>query len=318
MMKECNLSGFSFKDEETGWNNPNKTEKQRMILRSRGNLLNRRMKHPFNYKLILAKTRIKAAMMTYGVDNCYISFSGGKDSAVLSHLVLSMGYKLEHVFSNTRLEYPGCVKFTHEWCKKNGVKLTTITPDVRPHEVWKKYGYPMFSKEIASILERVRTHETVNPKKLKKVKKFLKYKDLKISDRCCYYLKKKPIMGWQKRSGKKVAIMGVRAEESRIRRTVWIRKGCIYETENQVVVHPIIFFTEKDVWDYIKRFKIRLADIYYKGLRRNGCYCCGFGCHLTDENNFVKLKKLSPKLWENVMNHWGFGKICEQCGVKTD
>jgi len=314
----CGLSGYSFKDEATGWNNPNKTKKQRELLRSRGNLLNKRMRYPFNYKIIFAKARISAAIGEYGVNNCYISFSGGKDSAVLSHLVLSMGYKLEHVFSNTRLEYPGCVKFTHEWCKKNGVKLTMVLPDSRPHEVWKKYGYPIFSKEIATILERVRTHKTVSSKKLKKVKKFLKYKDLKISARCCDYLKKKPILKWQKRSGKKVAIMGVRAEESQVRRAVWVRKGCIYETKNQVVAHPIIFFTEKDIWEYLKKFKIRLADIYYNGIRRNGCYCCGFGCHLTDENNFVKLKKLNSKLWKHVMNDWGFGEICKQCEVKTE
>ena len=317
-MTGCSLSGFSLNDEKTGWNNPNKTEEQRALLRSRGYLLNKRMKYSLDYKIILAKTRINAAIMTYGVNNCYVSFSGGKDSAVLSHLILSMGYKLEHVFSNTRLEYPDCVRFAHEWCRKKGVKLTVILPDIMPYEVWKKYGYPMFSKEIANILERVRTHKTVNPKKLKRVKNFLKYKDVKISERCCYYLKKKPIIGWQKRSNKKVAIMGVRAEESRVRRTVWVRKGCIYETKDQVVVHPIIFLTEKDVWDYVKRFKIRLASIYYNGVKRNGCYCCGFGCHLNDENNFVKLKKLNPKLWENVMNHLGFAKVCKQCGVKTE
>jgi len=314
----CGLSGYSFKDEETGWNNPNKTEKQRKLLRSRGELLNKRMRYPLDYKIMLAKARIKAAIVQYRADNCYVSFSGGKDSTVLSHLIISMGYKLEHVYSNTRLEYTGCVKFTNEWCKKNDIKLTMVTPDVMPHEVWEKYGYPMFSKEIATILERVRTHQTVNEKKLKKVKKFLKYKDVKISAKCCDYLKKKPILKWQKSSGKKVAIMGVRAEESRVRRAVWVRKGCIYETKNQVVVHPIIFFTEKDIWDYINRYKIKLADIYYNGIKRNGCYCCGFGCHLNDENNFVKLKKLNLVLWKHVMNHWGFREICRQCEVKTE
>ena len=317
-MTGCSLSGFSLNDEKTGWNNPNKTEEQRALLRSRGYLLNKRMKYSLDYKIILAKTRINAAIMAYGVNNCYVSFSGGKDSAVLSHLILSMGYKFEHVFSNTRLEYPDCVRFAHEWCRKKGAKLTMVLPDIMPYEVWKRYGYPMFSKEIANILERVRTHKTVNPKKLKRVKNFLKYKDVKISERCCYYLKKKPIMEWQKRSNKKVAIMGMRAEESRVRRTVWVRKGCIYETKDQVVVHPIIFLTEKDVWDYVKRFKIRLPSIYYNGVKRNGCYCCGFGCHLNDENNFVKLKKLNPKLWKNVMNHWGFAKVCKQCGIKTE
>jgi 3'-phosphoadenosine 5'-phosphosulfate sulfotransferase (PAPS reductase)/FAD synthetase len=229
-----------------------------------------------------------------------------------------MGYKLEHVFSNTRLEYPDCVRFTNEWCKKNDVKLTMVVPEMKPYDIWKKYGYPMFSKEVSEILERTRNHKFVNPKKLKKVKGFLKYKKVKVSARCCYFLKKKPIKDWQKTSGKNVAIMGVRAEESQMRRTVWVRKGCVYETKNQVVVHPLIFFTKKDIWDYIKKYRIRLADIYYNGMERNGCYCCGFGCHRAEENNFIKLKKFNPILWKNVMNHWGFEKICKKCDVEIE
>jgi 3'-phosphoadenosine 5'-phosphosulfate sulfotransferase (PAPS reductase)/FAD synthetase len=312
------LTIFSFADQETGWNNPSKTKRQKELLRFRGNLLNMRMKYPLEHKIELAKVRIRTAIRKYGKNNCYVSFSGGKDSAVISHLVLSMGYKLEHVFSNTRLEYPECVSFAREWCKKYGVRLTMVMPEVMPIDVWKKYGYPMFSKEIATILERVRTHRKVNPKKLKKVKNFLKYKHVPISARCCDYLKRRPMLKWQEKSGKKVAIMGTRAEESRIRRVVWIRKGCIYETKKQVVVTPIIFFTEEDIWEYVNKYKIKLADIYYNGIKRNGCYCCGFGCHLSNENNFVKLKKLNPKLWEHVMNDWNFREICEQCGVRTE
>ncbi|MBC8501196.1 MAG: phosphoadenosine phosphosulfate reductase family protein [Nanoarchaeota archaeon] len=332
-------SSFSFQDEETGWNNPKKTKKQKELLSYRGKVLNQRMAYPFDYKITLAKRRIQAAIDQYGEEDCYVSFSGGKDSTILSHLVLSMGYKLEHVFSNTRLEYPECIKFSKEWCKKNGIKLNLVLPDILPHEVWKKHGYPMFSKEIAELLGRMWLGYKCHPKKIKKVKgflkrlgyngdpsdskkvkNFLKRKGLKISSKCCYLLKKKPMKEWQKRSGKKVAIMGVRAEESQIRRTVWVRKGCIYETKDQVVVHPIIFFTEKDIFEYAKKYDIRFADIYYEphNLKRNGCFCCGFGCHMTEENNFIKLKQMNPQLWASIMNHWGFSKICEKCNVKIE
>jgi len=311
-------SPFSFSDEDTDWNNPEKTKEQIDLLKFRGSLLNRRMNYPLEYKIMLAKRRIQRAISDYGEDNCYLSFSGGKDSTVVSHIVSSLGYKLEHVFSNTRLEYPECIDFSNKWCKKQGVKLTMVLPKKLPQEIWKEYGYPMFSKEIATILERIRVHNRVSPKKLKKVKSFLKYKDVKISAQCCYYLKKKPMKDWQKTSDKKVAIMGVRANESQMRRVVWIRKGCIYETKDQVVVQPIIFFTDKDIWDYAKKFKLKFADIYYNGLKRNGCFCCGFGCHLTDENNFVKLKKRNPILWKNIMNHWGFEKICKKCDIPIE
>lgn len=312
------LTRYSFDDDLIDWNSPNKTDEQKEIMRSRGHILNMRMDLDLDTKIMFAKRRIETVISKYGEDKCYVSFSGGKDSTILSHIISSMGYNLEHVFSNTRLEYPECINFARQWCKRRKVKLTLVTPQHRPLEIWKKYGYPMFSKEVAEILERVRNHDTVNPKKLKKVKSFMKYKDLHISARCCYYLKKKPLKDWQLKSGKNVAIMGVRAEESQIRRVVWIRKGCIYETKNQIAVHPIIFFRDADIYEYAKRFGIKFADIYYKGFKRNGCFCCGFGCHMVDENNFMKLKKLNPILWKNIMNHWGFEKICKKCDVRIE
>jgi 3'-phosphoadenosine 5'-phosphosulfate sulfotransferase (PAPS reductase)/FAD synthetase len=274
------------------------------------------MNYPLDLKIRMAKARIRAAISKYGENNCYVSFSGGKDSTVLSHLVLSMGYNLDHVYSNTRLEYPECVKFSNSWCKKHKVKLITVLPEVIPTELWSKYGYPMFSKDAAEILERIRLGHKVNPKKIKKVQHLLKYKNVKVSSKCCYFLKKKPLKEWQKRSGKRVAIMGVRAEESQMRRTVWVRKGCIYETKDQVVCNPIVFFTDKDIYDYAKKYKLKFAEIYYKGMKRNGCYCCGFGCHLAGENNFVKLYKYNPTLWQTVMDKWGYRDICKKCDVQ--
>ena len=41
-----NLSAFSLNDQITGWNNPKKTKEQKELLRSRGSLLNTRMKYP--------------------------------------------------------------------------------------------------------------------------------------------------------------------------------------------------------------------------------------------------------------------------------
>nr|MCK4930044.1 phosphoadenosine phosphosulfate reductase family protein [Nanoarchaeota archaeon] len=333
------LKHFSFDDKSSGWNKPNKTKAQKELLKFRGNLLNQRMKYPLDYKIMLAKRRIQAATNQYGEENCYVSFSGGKDSTILSHLTLSMGLKLEHVFSNTRLEYPGCVTFSKKWCEKNDVKLTTVLPEFLPGDIWKKYGYPMFSKEIAELLERARLGRKLPFKHIKKIKgfvrklgykgklddierlkNFLTYRGIRISAKCCYFLKKKPMKDWQEKSGKKVAIMGVRAEESQMRRVVWVRKGCIYETKDQVVVHPIIFFTDNDIHEYAKKYKIKFADIYYKphNLKRNGCYCCGFGAHIAKENNFIKLKEMNPSVWAQVTNHWGFGKICKRCGIDTE
>lgn len=315
-----NLSAFSLNDQITGWNNPKKTKEQKELLRSRGSLLNTRMKYPLTLKLRMAKTRIQSAIDRFGEDACYIGFSGGKDSTILSHITLSMGYKIDHTFSNTRLEYPECIEFAKRWCEENNIKLNMVLPEVTPEEIWKKHGYPMFSKEIADILERLRIKgNNVNPKKIDRIKTFMKYKNVPISAKCCDLLKKSPMKKWAEESGKRVAILGTRAEESQVRRMVWVRKGCIYENKERVVVNPIIFFTEEDINKYAKKNHIRFAEIYYKeGIKRNGCYCCGFGCHIAEENNFVKLKRLNPQLWKHVMDTWGFREICRKCEAEIE
>lgn len=307
---------YTFEDKD--WNKEFKTKEYKETLSFRGKILNARQNMPLDLKIIFAQNRIREVVNKYGVDNCVIGFSGGKDSSVLSHISLQMGYKIDHYYINTRLEYPECVSFAKRWCDENKLKLLTMFPDMLPLEVWKKFGYPMFSKEISCILERLRLKQYVGEKKIKKIKSFIKYKNVFLSDKCCDYLKKKPTIKFFKQNNKKVSILGTTAEESMIRRVNWIRKGCIYESKGQVICNPIIFFTEKDIYDYAKKFNIRFAEIYYKGIKRNGCFCCGFGCHIAEENNFKVLERLYPDLFNNIMDKWGFKEICKQCDVKIN
>lgn len=51
--------------------------------------------------------KIQQVIRQYGEENFYLSFSGGKDSVVLSHLVdmAIPGNKIPRVFANTGIEY---------------------------------------------------------------------------------------------------------------------------------------------------------------------------------------------------------------------
>lgn len=57
--------------------------------------------------------KIKDTIEKYGKDNFYISFSGGKDSTVLSALVdmALPGNKIPRVYANTGIEYRLIVEF---------------------------------------------------------------------------------------------------------------------------------------------------------------------------------------------------------------
>ena len=59
---------------------------------------------PLNVKLRMTQQRIRDWVNEFGTDGVYVSFSGGKDSTVLLHIVRDMYPDVEAVFVNTGLE----------------------------------------------------------------------------------------------------------------------------------------------------------------------------------------------------------------------
>lgn len=76
----------------------------------------------------------------------YVSFSGGKDSTVLAHLVHELYPDVPLVFSNTGLEYPEIQSFA----RKMGAEF--VRPSMRFDQVISKYGYPIISKEVSTAI----------------------------------------------------------------------------------------------------------------------------------------------------------------------
>lgn len=77
----------------------------------------------------------------------YVSFSGGKDSTVLKHIVDSMYDDVPSVFVNTGLEYPELQKFAR--AQKN---VVVLRPEIRFDEVLRRYGYPVISKRVSGYV----------------------------------------------------------------------------------------------------------------------------------------------------------------------
>ena len=76
----------------------------------------------------------------------YVSFSGGKDSTVLAHLVRELYPDVPLVFSNTVLEYPEIQSFA----RKMGAEF--VRPKMRFDQVISSYGYPIISKEVSTAI----------------------------------------------------------------------------------------------------------------------------------------------------------------------
>jgi 3'-phosphoadenosine 5'-phosphosulfate sulfotransferase (PAPS reductase)/FAD synthetase len=66
---------------------------------------------PLVAKIGLTRNRIREWVWKYGTGGVYVSFSGGKDSTVLLHIVREMYPDIAAVFVNTGLEYPEIQQF---------------------------------------------------------------------------------------------------------------------------------------------------------------------------------------------------------------
>lgn len=100
---------------------------------------------PLTAKVHMSQARIREWYEHFGGD-VYVSFSGGKDSTVLAHLVHEYYPKVPLVFSNTGLEYPEIQSFARE------MGAIFIRPKVQFSEIISMYGYPIISKEVAESI----------------------------------------------------------------------------------------------------------------------------------------------------------------------
>ena len=104
---------------------------------------------PLQAKITMAEQRIREWYEHFDGNVC-ISFSGGKDSTVLTDLVHGMYPDVPLVFANTGLEYPEIQAFA----RSMGAEF--VRPKMSFSEVISTYGYPIISKEVAEAIHFAR------------------------------------------------------------------------------------------------------------------------------------------------------------------
>ena len=264
-------------------------------------------------KIIQSKHLIKQAVMTFGLEHTYISYSGGKDSTVLSHIAKSIYPNILHLFANTTNEYPETIQHINWEKTENNTNIITVPPIDSKGELWnfkkvvERYGYPMFSKRVSNAIRTYQHALTPTTRKNaldylhRNFKKYEKYKELCISDKCCDRLKKDPLRRKAKELDQKCAILGILASESYQREKDWLEYGCnVFFERKDNQSRPLSFWTDDDILEYIDRFEVRIPRLYEMGYSRNGCMYCGFGVNLepSDNNRYQRLKQTHPKQYK--------------------
>lgn len=268
--------------------------------------------------------KIKSIINKYGEDNFYISFSGGKDSTVLSALVdmALPDNKIPRVYANTGIEYNMIRDFVIDIQKRDD-RVIIIKPTVPIKPMLERDGYPFKSKRHAQMwsiwnndhsnLSVIKYRDGLYNFSSNKCPKKLKYQftddfNIKLSDKCCLRLKEEPLWKWQEENDKPYAILGLMPEEGGRR----VRAKCLaFRNKGRMNFQPLVVCT-KDWEDwFIKTYNIKICDIYKPpyNFDRTGCKGCPFNIHIQRdldilEKYFPEERKQCEIIWKPVYDEY--------------
>lgn len=261
------------------------------------------------------------------LDKVCLSFSGGKDSTILLKMIEEIGWKnkIKVVFFNTLMEFDATVEFVNKK-RQEGWVIDETKPKKNHIQIYKEYGYPFQSKYISEMIGRLQKHNFdfvkdtyksfeeliikypncktalrwLTGKDMKSlfcpqwVKRQLPFLKIKIANKCCEFLKKKPVKDYEKEHKIILHIIGIRQAEGLSRKNAF--RSCIWSdtSKNKHKFFPILFFSDKDVWECINKKNIELSKAYtLYGMERTGCVGCPFSLNYKKE--LEALKQYEPK-----------------------
>ena len=215
-----------------------------------------------------------------------IACSFGKASTLVLHMALKYNPNIKVVFCNTLCQPKETYDYRDLLVKKWNLNLTETKP-YKGINFWKcteKYGLPKIRKKGGKGAN---------------------------APRCCWYLKEKPAEIYYKESKTKAVITGLMKNENQNRLLLAMRYDNSKEVEfcaqryymktlDLWKYHPIMYWTDKQIWRYFKKNKIPINQFYVKwnGLyKRNGCEPCT--AYLDWKN---KLSISHPKLLTKLLH----------------
>lgn len=262
--------------------------------------------------------KIQQIIGKYGEENFYVSFSGGKDSTVLSALVdMALPNNLiPRVYADTGIELNMVRDFVYE-LQKSDERIKIIKPRKNIKQMLEDEGYPFKSKDHSNKLcvyqnsGITKTYERyMNPPEDRKMygrPQKLRYQftpefKLKVSKKCCDRLKKDPLHDWQKENNKPYGILGIMHDEGGQRLT----SKCLAFQDNGELKNfqPLVVITK--AWEewFIKEYQIDICKIYLPpyNFDRTGCKGCPYNRHL--QQHLDILEKFFPAEREQCEIIW--------------
>ena len=215
--------------------------------------MNTSLEHKIDYSLNLIR-RAESTALKYRPEGFFVAFSGGKDSQVLLKLTELSGVKFTAQYNLTTLDPPENVHFI----KEHYPNVEIVTPErsflrlCRHHKMlptqWTRFcchELKETTNEHAVTLTGVRRSESARRSKREEV----------------YLLTRRRHPEF---------VTGTFDQFSRHQETT---VECL-RGKDKLTVNPILQWTEKDVWEFIKDYKLPINPLYKRGYTRVGCLFC--------------------------------------------
>ncbi|MBO8161368.1 MAG: phosphoadenosine phosphosulfate reductase family protein [Thermosipho sp. (in: Bacteria)] len=253
---------------------------------------------------IEGKTKIDVAIerikMFEPPEGYYLAFSGGKDSLVVKELLNMAGVKYDAHYNVTTVDPPELIYYIRKY-----------HPDV------------IFEKPEKTMWRLI-------PEKLMPPTRLIRY--------CCDVLKEGGGIGrfvvtgvrWAESSRRKNQRQmvefdryGSQSKEAKEKRKIFLmsdnekRRKMIEncKVKGKHILNPIIDWSDKDVWDFIKQRNLPYCELYDQGFTRLGC----IGCPMQGSKGMIRDFERWPKFKEAYLR--AFKRMLEarkEKGLKTD
>lgn len=202
-------------------------------------------KQRLNYITLEASEYIKEQAKGENAASMFVSFSGGKDSTVVSDLVINaLDENVIHIYGDTTLEYPTSLNYLKRFKESHRQIPMLIAKN-------KDQDFNNLCEVIGPPSRMMRW--------------------------CCTVFKTgaitKKIESTFKNAKKILTFQGIRRIES-LARSKYERESNDSKIKRQIAINPIIDWLDFDVWLYILANQLDFNDAYRQGFSRVGCWCC--------------------------------------------